>query len=115
MKLEHWNYMNNEIIFKIGKSASENTCIIKDAEQDDIWFHAQHDSSCHVVTKLPENITKKEKQTILKRGALLCKQHTNKLKSLQNVVVIYTSIKNITPTKIPGEVKIAGNTKSVVI
>ena len=118
MKYESLNLDNNiQVKYVIGQDSHENTEILQNADENDYWFHAELSSSCHVIANVPASVktVKKWKTHIIKKGALLCKQHTNKLKSLQNVVIIYTSIKNITPTKIPGEVKIAGNTKSVVI
>ena len=49
---------------------------------------------------------------IITAGALLCKNNTNKLKSLKNIEIIYTQIKNITKTKIPGCVE-TQNVKTV--
>ena len=42
----------------------------------------------------------------------ICKNNTNKLKSLKNIEIIYTQIKNITKTKIPGCVE-TQNVKTV--
>jgi len=51
---------------------------------------------------------------IIKKGAILCKQNTNKLKSCKNVSIIYTNITNVTKTDILGSV-IATNTKCIFI
>ena len=42
--------------------------------------------------------------TIIKKGALLCKENTNKLKSLSNHVFMYTYVKNVVKTNVPGTV-----------
>lgn len=105
--------LKREIVFYIGKNQSENFEVIDKGESDDLWFHAKNESSCHVVCELPEDIEKKELKYILKIGALLCKNNTNKLKSLKNVEIIYTQIKNITKTEVAGCV-ITSNTKTIV-
>jgi hypothetical protein len=43
---------------------------------------------------------------IIKKGAILCKINTNSLKSLNNVKITYTKIKNVIKTTIPGTVNI---------
>ena len=104
--------LKREITFHIGKKQSENFEVIDKVKSDDLWFHANHESSCHVVCEIPEEITKNELRYIIKVGALLCKNNTNKLKSLKNVEIIYTFIKNITKTNIEGCV-ITKNTKII--
>lgn len=106
--------LDREITFYIGQKQSENFCVIDKGTDDDLWFHANEISSCHVVAILPEDINKKELKYIIKMGALLCKQNTNKLKSLDVVEILYTQIKNLEKTNIPGCVKIK-NTKMIKI
>jgi predicted ribosome quality control (RQC) complex YloA/Tae2 family protein len=106
--------LNREITFYIGQNQNENFEIIDKGNDNDFWFHANNISSCHVVAIIPENINKKELRYIIKMGALLCKINTNKLKSLNNVKIVYTQIKNIEKTNIPGCVKIK-NGKSIEI
>lgn len=105
--------LKREVTFYIGKSQSENFEVIDKGDPDDLWFHAKDVSSCHVVCKLPEKLNKKELSCIIKTGALLCKNNTNKLKGLSNVEIIYTRIVNITKTKVPGCV-ITQNEKKTV-
>jgi predicted ribosome quality control (RQC) complex YloA/Tae2 family protein len=105
--------LKREVTFYIGKSQSENFEVIDKGSQDDLWFHAKEISSCHVVCELPESLNKKEFSYIIKTGALLCKNNTNKLKGLSNVEIIYTKIENITKTKIPGCV-LTQNEKKIV-
>ena len=105
--------LEREILFHIGKNQNENFKVIDMGVDDDLWFHAKDESSCHVVGEIPEDIDKKELQYIIKAGALLCKNNTNKLKSLSNVAITYTQIKNITKTKTPGCV-LTQNTKVVI-
>ncbi len=105
--------LEREILFYIGKNQNENFKVIDMGLEDDLWFHAKDESSCHVVCEIPDDIDKKELQYIIKTGALLCKNNTNKLKSLSNVAITYTQIKNITKTKTPGCV-LTQNTKTIV-
>lgn len=98
--------LNREITFHIGQNKNENFEIIDLGKPDDLWFHANIESSCHVVAILPEDIDKKHLRYIIKVGAILCKSNTNKLKSLHNIEIIYSQIKNVTKTSIPGCVEI---------
>ena len=104
--------IKREISFYIGKNQNENFEVIDNGSQDDLWFHAKDESSCHVVCEIPDDINKKELKYIIKVGALLCKNNTNKLKNISNVDIIYTEIKNVTKTSIPGCVT-TQNTKTI--
>ena len=96
--------LNYNISYLIGQNARDNFAVIDKGFEDDIWFHAKNISSCHVVCLLPNEIelTEKEKKTVIKKGAELCKQNTNKLSALHNVAIVYTEIKNVIKTKTPG-------------
>jgi predicted ribosome quality control (RQC) complex YloA/Tae2 family protein len=106
--------IKKDVTFHIGKSQDENFTVIDKGSADDLWFHAKNVSSCHVVCELPDDIDKKEMRYILTVGALLCKNNTNKLKSLKNVEITYTQIKNITKTKVPGCVE-TQNIKEIIV
>jgi predicted ribosome quality control (RQC) complex YloA/Tae2 family protein len=96
----------DDIIYYIGTSASDNFDVIDMGEANDYWFHANNGSSCHVVAKVPKWINNKhELKTILKRGALLCKQHTNKLSKCNSVEIVYCQMKNVMKTDVPGLVE----------
>lgn len=113
----YFENLQREFTYLIGKNAEDNFGIIDASNPEDIWFHISGYSSCHVVLKIPtngENLCKKTLRTIIKKGALLCKINTNKLKNEKNVEVIYTPIKNVVKTEIKGSV-ITKNTKSLVI
>lgn len=103
--------LNREITFYIGQHKNENFDVIDKGEPDDLWFHANEISSCHVVAIIPKDITHKDMKYIIKAGALLCKKYTNKLKSLTNIEIIYTQIKNIEKTEYSGCVKIINQKK----
>lgn len=110
------------IVYKIGTCAKNNFELIDEADPNDLWFHLNNESSCHVIACL-KNITyttrddelpnfydinfdeleKKQKQQIVKQGALLCKQYS-RLKSAPKVEVTYTKVENICKTDIVGSV-----------
>lgn len=107
--------LGSSITFSIGKNAENNMEIIKNANNNDIWFHLDNHSSCHVIAHLPENkvLNKKQKNKIITQGALLCKINS-KLKSDKNVGICYSEVENITLTDIPGAVNIS-NKKVVIV
>jgi predicted ribosome quality control (RQC) complex YloA/Tae2 family protein len=106
--------LNREITFHIGKNKKGNFDAIDKGLENDLWFHANGPSSCHVVCNVPDDIEKDELKYIIKKGGFLCKINTSKLKKCQNVEIIYTQIKNITKTKVAGCV-ITQNTKIIII
>ncbi len=106
--------LNETITFYIGQNQKENFDVIDMGNENDIWFHANNISSCHVVACIPEHINKKDIRYIIKIGANLCKIHTNKLKCIKNVEFIYSYIKNIEKTDILGCVNVT-NKKLIVI
>lgn len=105
--------LKREVVFYIGKKQAENFEVIDKGKADDLWFHAKDVSSCHVVCEVPTDIDKKDLRYIITVGALLCKNNTNKLKSLKNVDIVYTQIKNITKTDVDGCV-LTQNVKTIV-
>jgi predicted ribosome quality control (RQC) complex YloA/Tae2 family protein len=108
--------LNKEMTFWIGTSKEDNDKMIDNASPEDIWFHANNISSCHVICKIPdnENISKKDIKYIIKKAALLCKTNTNKLKSASNIEFVYCSVKHLTKTNIVGCVSVS-NGKYVII
>ena len=92
----------DDVTYYIGTNATDNFSVIDMGKPDDIWFHAKDCSSCHVVVQVPEYIDKKGMRTIIKRGALLCKQNTAKLNIADQIDIIYAQVKNVTKTDIPG-------------
>jgi predicted ribosome quality control (RQC) complex YloA/Tae2 family protein len=106
--------LNKEITFWIGTSKQDNDDMIDKASENDIWFHAKNISSCHIICKIPVGIDKKEMKYIIKKGAFLCKNNTNKLKGSQNLEIIYCPIKNITKTDIVGCVSV-NSEKTIIV
>lgn len=98
--------LNREITFHIGQNKNEIFDVIDKGDPDDLWFHANEISSCHVVANIPSDISDKDRKYIIKAGALLCKKYTNKIKSLNDIEVVYTKIKYIEKTQYIGCVKI---------
>lgn len=103
-----------DITFYIGQNRHDNFNVIDKGSSSDLWFHAKTESSCHVVAIIPEDIERNEMKYIIKKGAVLCKTHTSKLKDLHNVEIIYSQIKNVKKTRIPGLVNVS-NEKKIVI
>ena len=108
-----FNNLNQEIKFYIGKNQDGNSEIIDLCKESDLWFHLDGLPSCHVIANIPDNIDTKLLRTIIKNGAILCKQHS-KYSSVKNVSISYTYLKNISKTNIPGTVIIT-NEKKVII
>jgi predicted ribosome quality control (RQC) complex YloA/Tae2 family protein len=109
----YFDNIKKEITYLIGENATDNFAVIDASDTaTDIWFHSKEGSSCHVVAKIPGHLTKKELMTICKKGALLCKLNTSKLKKQSNVEIIYTKICNVTKTNIDGLVHTI-NTKTM--
>jgi hypothetical protein len=106
--------LNIEITFYIGQNQNENFDVIDKGEPEDLWFHANEKSSCHVVASIPKDISRKDIKYIIKAGALLCKKYTNNLKGLTEIEIIYAQIKNIEKTQCAGCVKVK-NKKIIII
>ncbi len=121
------------VVYKVGKNAQNNFELIDLADNNDLWFHVNKISSCHVIACFKnrtinpnnheenpnyydidfDNLDKKQKQQIITQGALICKQFS-RVKNQKNVEIIYTKIENICKTEIIGEVT-AFKTKSIII
>ncbi len=106
--------LNQVFTYKIGQNQSDHFNMIDSSGQNDVWFHANGESSCHVICSVPPEIKKEELRYLIKQGALLCKQNTNKLKSQKNVEIIYAKIKDVTKTNIAGTVNVV-NSKMIKI
>jgi predicted ribosome quality control (RQC) complex YloA/Tae2 family protein len=116
MKTEtvYFSNLGLSIDYVIGQNANENFDIIDKANSNDLWFHAKDYSSAHVISTNIDTINKKNLKYIIKRGGLLCKQYTNKIKSMKNVEVIWTDINNVSKTETLGTVN-THNTKTIIV
>jgi len=93
-----------KVKFLIGKDAKNNTEIINQSLDNDLWFHVNDLPSCHVIARIHDlNINRQDLLYIITQGALLCKQNS-KYKSDKNVKIMYTRIKNIETLETPGSV-----------
>lgn len=110
MTKEDTTFPNNKI--RIGQNAQENDNIIKESKETDVWFHISELPSCHVIieasTEYP--ITKQ----MIYYCANLVKENT-KYKNIPKLKINYTTIKNVSRTKIPGKVILKGKVNSVVV
>jgi len=116
MKRETVYFANivDDVIYYIGTSAKDNFVVVDMGRPDDYWFHCSNCSSCHVVVQVPDKIDKRRLKTILKRGALLCKQHTNKLSKCDKVEIICCQVKNVVKTDVSGLVEFTDGKVMVV-
>lgn len=122
MKTETIFFQNiqKSFTYMISENEGEPFKMLDLAKPRDIWFHAEKHSSCHVIVSLGEyddvDLSKKERNTIIKRGAFLCKVNTNKLRCLpaKTVSFLYCKIENIRRTQKAGCV-ITENTKNITI
>lgn len=105
------NTFENNII-KIGQNAIENTQIIKESSESDIWFHLAKFPSCHVIISSSEEYP--ATNIMINYCINLVKQNT-KYKKLPRLKVNYTLIKNVICTDVPGKVMIRGKVSSMVI
>ena len=107
--------LQNKITYTIGKNAKNNFEIIEEANKQDLWFHIEGESSCHVIASIPLDIKldKKQLRQIITQGAVLCKSKS-RYKSNKNVSIIYTKVENITKSEPVGTV-ITENIKTIII
>ena len=106
--------LKNTIEYSVGESAEENFEIIDNSTPEDMWFHAQGCSSCHVIAKIAGmELTKKQLRQIVTQGAVLCKQYS-RYANMSNLVIIYTRLKNIKKTEVVGRV-LSKEVKSKII
>lgn len=113
----HIEKLGRTIVFTLGTSAQENFELIDSCKPEDLWFHVEGRPSCHVVASLNlREIERKDKKVVLsivKQGALLCKQHS-KYASEKNLPIVYTWVKHVVKTDIVGSVNIT-NQKVICI
>lgn len=106
--------LKQTVKFLIGKDAKNNTDIINQSLDNDLWFHVNDFPSCHVIACIHYlNISRENLRYIVTQGALLCKQNS-KYKFNKNVKIMYTRIKNVETLETPGSV-ITTDTKVVTI
>jgi hypothetical protein len=96
--------LKSKIFYKIGENALDNDNVIEGSNPFDIWFHVSGLKSCHVVAAIPLGLRldKKIVRHIVNQGAVICKE--NSYPSSKKLEIIYTHIKHIKLTVIPGKV-----------
>lgn len=91
----------------IGRNKDENTVLIKKSSLNDIWFHLDKVSGPHIILSTEGCLIPKR---ILNYIGSIFRDYKNNLPS--RYTVIYTFIKNVKLTKVPGTV-IPSNTKKI--
>ena len=91
------------IRFILGRSQEQNDIMVRNAKKENpnyFWFHADRVSSCHAILFTDKSkLTKKQIQDVSNKI-----RDYSKLKRMYTGYVIYTQIKNIHLTDIPGRV-----------
>jgi predicted ribosome quality control (RQC) complex YloA/Tae2 family protein len=96
--------MSNEIIIFnnieyqlfIGKNAKHNWELIDMSDPDDVWFHIENYPSTHVILKNPDKLEiKKIPHQILYLCCVKCKNRISKYRTINNLSVCFTQIKNV--------------------
>ena len=95
MKTEQISLTN---ILIIGQNAKDNHDIINNADPTDLWFHVYNFPSAHVIL---QPASKKVK--LIYKAAVAAKSHSKAAK-FSNVLIVYTPISNVVPTKTAGVV-----------
>ena len=93
-------------IVKLGTNQNENQQIINEADPNWIWFHADKFPSGHAIIET----NSPTKQEIIQVSLLV--KNRCKLKHYHKGKIINCPIKNLTQTKIPGEVNLKRRTKT---
>jgi len=107
MKIEKIDIDDKQYDIIIGQNQLENDNIIKNANQNDIWFHLDKTSGPHIILKSNGDIISKR---YLNYIGTLFTTYKNKLPN--HYTVIYTDIKNVKLTSEPGRV-IVSKTKKI--
>jgi len=105
--------LNMKITYLIGENKADNFHVIDNSSPNDIWIHANHISSCHVVCKMPDGIKRKDIRYIIKASALLCKKYTGKLNGLVTDFV-YCKMSDVRKTDVIGCVSVS-NSKNIIV
>ena len=107
--------LKSSIEFVVGQNAKDNFDIIDSSLPDDMWFHVEGKPSGHVIAKIQEisTVGKKELAAIVKQGAVLCKS-ISKYATEKNLTIVYTRVKDVTKTNVPGSVLLAKQ-KTIVV
>lgn len=97
--------VSEPVEFWIGCNAQDNFDMLDVANEDDLWFHVNNESSGHVIASLPDNINlnKKQLNKIIIQGGVMCKKHS-KYRSEKDLEIIYAKVIDIVKTHNIGKV-----------
>ena len=98
--------------YKIGKYAADNTKLIQNSSPQDIWFHMEKSASAHVVISTTFTLNKKQLNTVIRWGGILCKKYSHVTKP---ACIMYTKIENVNITNIPGTVNVGKKKYKTII
>ena len=99
MKTYYISFQNKDYKVLIGQNATENDQLIKQSKQYDLWFHLNGIKSPHVILETQNDNMKKSDLRWMKTFFI---DHVSNLPP--NFTLIYTKIKNVQRTNIPGTV-----------
>ena len=101
--------------FRIGRNAVENTELVLQSGDKDVWFHISGSPSAHLVYFNPymETLDDLRKSGIIYKMALELKKKS-KYRKEQGIMIIYDYIKNITVTTKPGLVTVTSSVKNLM-
>lgn len=102
MKIEKIIINDQEYDIVIGQTQQENDIIIKQSKQNDIWFHLDKISGPHIILRCNGDEIPKRYLNYIGLLFPLYKRGLSK-----NYNVIYTKIKNVKLTNIPGQVTVS--------
>lgn len=86
----------------IGSNQTENDTLLKKSSQKDVWFHLEGISSPHMILRTNDELLGNIPKRIINQIGSLFPLYKKGLGSHYHV--IYTEVKNVKMTKIPGTV-----------
>lgn len=93
--------INGRVLFwyLVGKNARHNQEIVDLAHSTDLWFHVSVLPSEHVIvrpagTGTKNSNAKKNRNAVVKHGALLCKAKS-RYRSTIDLPIVYTEVRNV--------------------
>lgn len=99
---------NTSVTFRLGRNAKENHGLIDHADPEDWWFHIKDHPSGHCIVEKNQL----SKQDIIFAGKIV-KEHSKQKN--KKISIIYTQVKFIKKTKIPGEVILLGISYEIIL
>jgi len=92
----------DEVIYRIGKDAKDNTQLIKDSQASWTWFHLEKFPSCHVIIC-------KDEPTILEINNAATLVKTNSKYKFKNIGINYCKVDNLIHGSKDGSVHFVSN------